>query len=371
MRERTEQPERPATKPPGEPFLETETGRQRGVKVVVWDLDETLWLGTLLEGDDPVVRPGVAEIVRRLDGRGILQSVASKGEAEPALVKLAELGLAEYFLCPQIRWSPKSEALRALSQTLNLALDSFAFIDDQAYEREEVATALPSVLVLAPDALGDLLERAEFSPRFVTDESALRRRMYQAEIARTQAEDTFAGPPEAFLTSLGMVFSVAPAQVADLQRAEELTVRTNQLNSTGISFTFEELQAFLARDDHELLVADLEDRFGRYGKVGLALVKKDRGLWRVRLVLMSCRVLARGAGSIFLTYLVAKARRAGVRVQADCRTTGRNRLMRVTLGFAGFRSVENQGDFQLLEHDGGTESRLPAYVELRDLWAPR
>ena len=372
MSVRTEQTEgrAQAAKPAGEEILASPAERKRSVKVLVWDLDDTLWLGTLLEGDDLVVRPGVAEVIQTLDRRGILQSVASKGEAEPALAKLAELGLADCFLAPQIRWSPKSEALRVLSRTFNLDLDSFAFIDDQAYERAEVASALPSVLVLAPDALDDLLERAEFSPRFVTDESAQRRRMYQAEIARAQAEDSFAGPPEAFSASLGMVFSVAPARVEDLKRAEELTIRTNQLNSTGISYSFDELLGFLTRDDHDLVVAELEDRFGCYGKVGLALVEKHSGLWRVRLVLMSCRVLARGAGSLLLSYLLAKARQAGARVQADCRATGRNRLMRVALGFAGFRSIEKRGDLELLEHDGVTESRFPAYVELRDLCAP-
>jgi len=78
--------------------------KRRKVKCVVWDLDNTLWNGTLLEGDKVQLRDGVREIIHTLDARGILHSIASRNHAESALARLRELDLEEYFLYPQINW---------------------------------------------------------------------------------------------------------------------------------------------------------------------------------------------------------------------------------------------------------------------------
>ena len=93
-------------------------------------------------------------------------------------------------------------------------------------------------------------------------------------------EREFVGTNEEFLATLGMIFTIAPAGEEDLQRAEELTVRTNQLNSTGYTYSYEELDALRESPDHLLLVATLADRFGSYGKIGLALVEKGEPDWR-------------------------------------------------------------------------------------------
>ncbi|HEX4955007.1 MAG TPA: HAD-IIIC family phosphatase [Thermoanaerobaculia bacterium] len=343
---------------------EPETIKKRQVKVLVWDLDDTLWHGTLLEGDTVQVRQGVPEILRDLDQRGILHSIASKNDAETAAERLRTFGLLDYFLYPQIHWSAKSQSIRRIAESINVGLDAVAFVDDQPFEREEVGQTLPEVMILSPEDLSDLLERPELKPRFITDESAIRRRMYQADIERNRAEEEFQGPTEEFLAGLGMRFGIAPAGEADLQRAEELTVRTNQLNSTGVTYSYEELDLLRRSPAHLLLVASLEDRFGTYGKIGLAVVEKAQTCWTLRLLLMSCRVMSRGVGSILLSHLLAEARRAGVRFLADFRDTGRNRMMKVAYRFAGFRELERDGDRLLLEHDLEAIQPWPEYVEV-------
>ena len=121
----------------------TSTTKPRAVKVLVWDLDETLWSGTLIEGDDVRPRPGVPETLEALDSRGILHSIASKNDPDMALARLRELGLHDYFLYPQIGWSTKSSGIRKIAESINVGLDAIAFIDDQPFERDEVAHALP------------------------------------------------------------------------------------------------------------------------------------------------------------------------------------------------------------------------------------
>ncbi len=338
----------------------------RVVKLLVWDLDHTLWDGILLEDRTVRLRPGAREVLETLDRRGILHSIASRNDHEAAMARLRELGVADYFLYPQIHWGSKAAAIRRILESVNLGADALAFVDDQPFERDEVAHELPEVLVLNPARLAELPGRPELQPRFVTDESAIRRRMYQAEAARKRAEEEHEGPSETFLAALGMRFRIAPAGEEDLKRAEELTVRTHQLNTTGYTYSYEELDGLRRSPDHLLLVASLEDRYGTYGKVGLALVETGAYAWNLKLLLMSCRVMSRGVGTILLNHVLERARDAGVPLRAEFRPNGRNRQMLVTYKFCGFREVARGADGLLvLEGDPERIQRPPEYVELR------
>ncbi len=117
---------------------------QGKIKCVVWDLDNTLWDGTLLEDGEVTLRPAVAGHIRRLDRMGVLNSVASKNDHDTAMARLAALGLADLFLYPQVNWNAKSASIERIAGKLNLGLDAFAFVDDQEFERAEVAAALPA-----------------------------------------------------------------------------------------------------------------------------------------------------------------------------------------------------------------------------------
>jgi FkbH-like protein len=291
--------------------------------------------------------------------------VASRNDRERAMARLEALGIAHYFLHPQIDWSAKGQNVERIAQKLNLGLDTFLFIDDQPFEREEVAFACPAVRTLDAADLSGLLDLPELNPEFITGDSRARRRMYQADIERQQAEESFAGPSEEFLRTLEMRFTLGPCGEDDLQRAEELTVRTNQLNTTGYTYGYDELNAFRASDRHVLLVAGLEDRYGTYGKIGLALVEKTRPeFWTVKLLLMSCRVMSRGVGTIMMSHLMERAKAAGARLRAEFLPNGRNRMMEVTYRFGGFREVERHGDLIVFEHALETIAPFPEYVRV-------
>ena len=335
------------------------------VKCVVWDLDHTLWDGILLEDGEVPLRDGVLGAVRALDERGILQSVASRNDRETARARLEALGIEEYFLHPMINWGAKGENVREIARRLNLGLDTFLFVDDQPFEREEVRHACPEVRVADASEVATLLGRADLHPEFVTDDARNRRLMYRADIARTEEEERFGGASEEFLRSLGMRFTLGPCGDEDLKRAEELTVRTNQLNTTGYTYDYRELDAFRASPDHLLLVAGLEDRFGGYGKIGLALVETAAPeAWTLKLLLMSCRVMSRGVGTIMMSHVMQLARDAGRVLRAEFRPNGRNRMMEVTYRFAGFREVAREGELVVYEHPLESVQPFPDYVRV-------
>jgi len=337
-------------------------GGRAGIKCVVWDLDNTLWQGRLLEGDRLGLTPGILGIVKELDNRGILQSIASKNEFSDAWRKLEELGLTEYFLCPQIGWGEKSRSLSEIANQLGIALGSIAFVDDDAYEREEVGWHHPSVLLIDAADIGKLLDMGEMQPRYVTSESKLRRSLYQSDMRRKLAEVEFKGDKEAFLISLKEVVRIRPAEVLDLWRAEELTVRTNQLNTTGRCYSYDDIKMMMTSSNHLVLVADFEDRFGSGGTVGLALIETTACYWVLKLLIVSCRVLTRGVGGILLSHILTRARRNGVKLRAEFVDTGRNRLMYVTYKMHGFQEIAAQASDILLEHDLTSIRAYPSHV---------
>ena len=344
---------------------EAKPKKPKGVKCVVWDLDHTVWNGILLEDERVELRPGVLDIIRELDARGILQSVASRNDHDRAMERLKALGIDDYFLHPQINWGAKGQNVETIATRLNINLDTFLFVDDQPFEREEVQFACPTVRTLDAADLSTLLDLPEMNPEFITDDSRKRREMYRADIQRQEAEERFDGPNEEFLRGLAMRFTLAPCGEEDLQRAEELTVRTNQLNTTGYTYGYDELNAFRASDRHVLLVAGLEDRYGTYGKIGLALVEKTAAeFWTVKLLLMSCRVMSRGVGTIMMSHIMNLAKAGGAKLRAEFVPNGRNRMMEVTYRFGGFREVERRGEMIVFEHDLASIAPFPEYVRV-------
>lgn len=342
------------------------SGSLKEAKCVVWDLDNTIWDGVLLEDKDVTLKPGIVEILETLDDRGILHSVASRNNYDDAMEKLSELGISHYFLFPQINWNAKSSSIAHIQKSLNIGIDTFVFVDDDAFEREEVASVHPEVMVVDSRDYLSLVDHPRLNPRFITKDSKRRRLMYLEEQKRRTEEESFKGPEEQFLAQLQMVLSIHEAREDDLQRAEELTVRTNQLNATGRTYSYDELAKFMRSKNHLLLIAELVDKFGSYGKIGLALVEKNADIWHLRLLLMSCRVQSRGVGSVLMSHIMNECKAAGASLHADFKQTDRNRMMYITYKFSNFVEVSNDGAGNIeFSNDLSRIQPFPPYIDVR------
>lgn len=306
------------------------------VKCLVWDLDNTLWQGTLLEDPDVTLPDEVRDVIITLDSRGILQAIASKNDHDLAWKRLEDLGVAEYFVHPQIGWGRKSASVLQIAEQLNFALGAIAFVDDQPSERAEVAFRAPEVRCYPAEQVTSLPRLPEFSPDVVTVDARRRRQMYQAGFLRDSEREAFPGPDEEFLRSLDLVMDIKRADEEDLSRVEELTLRTSQMNATGVHYSDATLCGLLADRDHEVLTVTLTDRFGPHGAVGVMLLEYHPGLWHLKLLATSCRVVSFGAGAVILNWLIDQAARASAHLAADFRPTNRNRMMDIAYRFAGF-----------------------------------
>jgi methoxymalonate biosynthesis protein len=328
------------------------------VKCLVWDLDNTLWQGTLLEDSEVTLRDAVRQAVVTLDERGIIQSIASRNDHDLAWNRLEQLGLAEYFIWPQINWGRKSDSVREVADRLSFAQDTIAFVDDQPTELAEVGYHLPQVRCYPAEQVLSLTGLPEFSPPVVTVDARRRRQMYQASARRDAERETFNGPDEAFLRSLELLMVIGRADEETLSRVEELTLRTSQMNATGVHYPDAVLRALLADTRHEVLTVTLADRFGPHGAVGVMLLEKHAAVWHLKLLATSCRVVAFGAGAVILNWLIDQAARQEVHLTADFRATERNRMMEIAYRFAGFtdddcdclRALGNDADAEGIQH---------------------
>ncbi len=192
-----------------------------------------------------VLREVVAEAVRALDARGVVQSVASRTTTSAALASCAEAGLDGMFLFPQIGWNAKSRRSPD-REALNLGLDAFAFVDDQDFELEEVGQGAAR-RADHRDGPRRRRRRAPGPPRpptrCVTDESAAAAADVPGGAAASGTpRRTSSARTEEFLARSACVDGPAGRRGRPA-RAEELTVRTHQLNSTGYTYSYAELDA--------------------------------------------------------------------------------------------------------------------------------
>jgi FkbH-like protein len=318
------------------------------LKCVVWDLDNTLWSGVLVEDGLDGIRldEEAARAVRALDAKGILQSIASKNNLEDALRVLKRFELDHFFIAPQISWGPKSEALRRLQQRLNIGLDTFALIDDQAFERAEVSMTLPEVAVFDPRQLRELLADARLDLP-VTAESSGRRLLYKAEDDRVEAQTGFSGTYEQFLRSCSMSVRIATLAAEHIDRVYELAQRTNQLNISGYRYSREEISELVrGSGSRAAFVVSAQDRFGSYGLIGFVVF--DRTARVIQDLMFSCRIQGKLVDDAFVAWLyeTATAPEGGV-IHARFKQTKKNTPARQLLERLGFDRTASDDAFEI------------------------
>ena len=239
------------------------------------------------------------------------------------------------------------------------------FIDDNPLERDEVQSEYPEVLCVDASQCDSLLTHPCLNPRFITADSKRRRLMYLEDIERKKDQSEYQGPKREFVASLNIQFIISQAKEEDLQRAEELTIRTNQLNATGRIYSYDDLKMFISSRRHRLLICEMKDKYGAYGKIGLALIEMMPDCYHLRLFLMSCRVMFLGVGSLLLSYIMKEAQKAGKKLKADFRDTGRNRMTYITFMFANFKKAELKDDgSMILENDLSIVQDFPSYIDV-------
>ncbi|HUY31354.1 MAG TPA: HAD-IIIC family phosphatase [Pirellulales bacterium] len=347
----------------------------RTSRLVVLDLDNTLWGGVLSEdglaglqlgGEYPGnAFAGFQRCLKRLARRGVALAVCSKNDAGEALHAIQTLPAMvlrdDDFAAWRINWEPKWRNIESLASELNLALEHVLFVDDNPTEREEVRRRLPTVSVLElpadPACYADrLLSSPYLECVTLTDEDRLRGRSYQSRRAARGRRREFERV-EDFYASLESRIHIQPLDAGNAGRAEQLAQKTNQFNATGRRYTRPELEALAAENpgvaaqSADVFVIGLEDRFSERENVGLLIVRWRRprpAAVEIDNLLLSCRVLGRGIERGVLGWLCREAARRGQsEIVGRIVPTPRNAPVRSLYHDHGFKPGEANGEWRL------------------------
>ncbi|MBZ5634690.1 MAG: HAD-IIIC family phosphatase [Acidobacteriia bacterium] len=324
-------------------------------KCIVWDLDNTLWDGILIEdGPEKIrLRQGVVDVIKQTDQRGILHSIASKNSPDDAMEVLRLCGLDEYFLFPQIAWHPKSQSIAEIARLLNIGVESLAFVDDQEFEREEVRAALPQVTLIDAAEYPGILDRPECDVP-VTAESKSRRAMYMEEEQRGTALESHKGDYIGFLRNCAMKVVMTSLDDTNLKRVYELAQRTNQMNFSGNRYQEAELVEIVKSGFLETYVINCADRFGNYGIVGFAVV--DAREPRLLDLMFSCRVQGKRVEHAVLSFFLRRfVIGKNQDFYASYRKTAKNAPSGKVFDETGFKFVEDKEGVSTLVFRQGQE----------------
>src|SRR6185312_6874977 len=119
------------------------------VKLVIWDLDDTFWQGTLSEGPISAITRN-HDMVVELSKRGIINSICSKNDYEAVKATLSEYSLWDYFVFPHVQFSPKGKAIADILERAGLRPQNTLFVDDNYMNLEEAKFFNPEIMTAHP-----------------------------------------------------------------------------------------------------------------------------------------------------------------------------------------------------------------------------
>lgn len=265
------------------------------IKLVIWDLDETFWTGTLSEGGVNIPQQN-KELIARLTDIGIVNSICSKNYYEPVKAELEKQELWEYFVFPSVNWDPKGSRVKQLISDMQLRPVNVLFIDDNASNREEVRFFCPDIMTEGPEIIQTLIVDAGNSAK--KDAEHKRLKQYKVLEDKQQEKANYSSNEE-FLLASNIRLEISDDCAAHLDRIADLIMRSNQLNFTKLRSSADELKALIGNDNVRSGYVTVSDRFGDYGIVGFFALQENRLIHFV----FSCRTLGMGIEQYVYNYL--------------------------------------------------------------------
>lgn len=331
------------------------------IRLIVLDLDNTLWGGVVGEDGIEGIRIGgdypgncfrdFQMMLKGLARNGIALAICSKNDEEIALnvfENRTSMALSkEDIVAHRINWAPKYQNIQELARELSLGLESVLFIDDNPVERQTVRTNLPEVKVLDlpqdPALYSTTLNECLWLETFtVSDLDRRRTASYKAK-SKIEAGIRAAENIEDFLSNLKISVFIQSLSSSNIDRATQLCAKTNQFNTTSKRYNESDLYQLEAAG-HQVFVVGMEDTFTEKENIGLLVLKSNGDQsGTIDLFLLSCRVLGRGIDAAVLEWCISRASSLGWgMIYGEILETDRNTPVRSTFSENGFRKTDSK-----------------------------
>lgn len=319
-----------------------------GKKVVVCDLDNTLWDGVIGEGLGVRHQKGRQKILRALKQKGVVLAINSKND--PANVKWEDSVLtAGDFVASEISWGAKAVGMKKIQDALNLKIKDFVFIDDRADERAMIAQEHPELVAMDPCAESTWSIFRAWAELLGEDEGD-RTQLYRERVEREgllggeQPEESMAAE---LFAKLALRIDIRRSTQEDLKRIHELINRTNQWNLQGSRCTFNEVEEWHSSSKHLIYTARVSDKFGDMGLICCCVADVEEDALSVRAFVLSCRVFGYGVETLVLERLrkEAESRFGAPRVRGRYLENTHNKPCKAMYPSHGFVEVDGVWTF--------------------------
>lgn len=257
------------------------------IKLVIWDLDETFWRGTLSEEGVEPIHENI-ELVKTLTDRGIINSIVSKNDFEAVRSQLESLNVWQYFVFPSISWSPKGILVQKIIEKCQLRDINVLFLDDNHLNLKEAEFYNPKINTKTPDFIPSILTHEAFSGK--DDRFHTRLNQYKLLEKKDSERAVYESNTE-FLRSSRIQIQFLEC-FEQKERIFELIERTNQLNYTKIRSDPPEIEQILTNKNYTCRVVRVCDKFGDYGIVGFFAFSQEHN--SILHFVFSCRILNLG-----------------------------------------------------------------------------
>ena len=310
-------------------------------KLIITDLDDTLWEGTLgdkgakfvsWEQDNETYKfLYYQKMLKECYFNGKILAIASKNEVSNLnnIFKRKDFILKRnYWSSIQCSWKPKSEMVYNILKELNLGEDSFLFIDNTEFELKEVKRQFPEANYLKfPE---ENVKFTNFIKEFYshlkinnTKENLIRNKSYQAlKIINNNSNNI-----DDFLKKINMRCLVSRVIDKNEERPLELINKTNQFNLNGIRLNENDWYKNFKKNYH-IMKFDLNDNIAKHGIIGILVSHIKGDQLNILSLVLSCRVFSRGMELVFLKSLMKLAAKKKVKIiKFNFKKTNKNFLV--------------------------------------------
>jgi FkbH-like protein len=330
----------------------------RLLKLVIWDLDETILTGILEEGDDQV-NPVALTVMKRLGKRGILQALATQNPVDIIPVVSQKFNWFSQLVEIEADLGPKVKKVQRILDKLDINPLDTVFVDEDPFERDSIAAQIAAITTWS---IEDLVSYLDNETTLITEETLGRPAMYRQQQLRNEEEKKAKDYIE-FLHSCRIQITIRSYVSEDAGRTEELLTRTHRMN-LGVLPVGEAIRRLNQPNEHHVIIAEMKDVYGDMGRCGIIHLTPDKENEAViESLAISCRTRARGLSLAMLVGLLRHPNNQFQQYRCRYIFNGSNRPLRMLLMGTGFKPQPDTNEL-ILQAEHLRNIELPDWVHL-------
>lgn len=324
------------------------------ISAVIIDLDETLWKGTIVSGEQIILHQDRYDLVKFFHDRGIQIFVVSRNDSAEVdkVFKILNVD-KDLFTYVLANWESKTENISSLLKATDIKPETAVFIDDNAVLLEETRVLISGLHVLNPDDLSFLKQSAGVMSRHKesASESRARKSRYRLKIKERFLDTEMKSHGIEFQKQLQKKICIGIPPADNLFRVIKLLFTTHRLNFNPSQFESEDklIESIYEKLNHGNIIYAVSASQGEIslGLIGAFVISFNENAATIENATFSCSSMGLGFEEKALIVLVRKLKLKGVnKLFVNVSTSSTNARIQKILWNFGFEFISQEsGNF--------------------------